>query len=325
MLRVTGAKLFCALTALITLISTAKIAEAGALHTPVLPAWGRPTTNAQAVATSSTYQEWDAPSPTGEVPGPSSPLAAQAFVNPNANNTTQAVWYDSSASTDDAFQVGTDVYSFDGIISPVVVVPGYNKSDSQLNVSVEVQTFGGTIDTNALTATYTDPSGNAQSFLVSTLPSFSYSQAYNDGGTPFGAFGTAYVIDNLWTFTLPQDTASLTLSFGWGVTSSALQALSVDTSLSSASTGPSLPGDLNDDGIVNSQDLALVASSWMASGKNVADVNGDGIVNSQDLAIVSSNWLKTDGSTSNAVKVPEPSALMLAALGGLALLAWRRR
>ncbi len=186
MLRVTGAKLFCALTALITLISTAKIAEAGALHTPVLPAWGRPTTNAQAVATSSTYQEWDAPSPTGEVPGPAVRLPRQAFVNPNANNTTQAVWYDSSASTDDAFQVGTDVYSFDGIISPVVVVPGYNKSDSQLNVSVEVQTFGGTIDTNALTATYTDPSGNAQSFLVSTLPSFSYSQAYNDGGTPFG-------------------------------------------------------------------------------------------------------------------------------------------
>ena len=247
--------------------------------------------------------------PTGAVPSPSSPLAVQTFVNPNANNTTQPVWYDSSASTDDAFQVGTDVYSFDGVISPVVVIPGYDQAGSQLNVSVEVQTFGGTIDTSDLTATYTDPGGNAHSFLVSTLPSYFYSEAYNDGGSSLGAFGTAYVIDNLWTFTLPQDTASLTLSFGWGVTSSALQALSVDTSLSSAETVPPLMGDLNGDHIVNSQDLALVASSWMAPGKNVADVNGDGIVNSQDLAIVSSNWLKTDGTAANAVKVPEPSAL----------------
>ncbi|HVU89305.1 MAG TPA: dockerin type I domain-containing protein [Pirellulales bacterium] len=51
-----------------------------------------------------------------------------------------------------------------------------------------------------------------------------------------------------------------------------------------------LPGDANGDGIVNSQDLALVSSSWLSSGP-VADDNGDGIVNSQDLALISSQWL----------------------------------
>jgi hypothetical protein len=51
-----------------------------------------------------------------------------------------------------------------------------------------------------------------------------------------------------------------------------------------------LPGDINGDGIVNSQDLALVSSGWLSSGPT-GDDNGDGIVNSQDLALVSSQWL----------------------------------
>lgn len=81
-----------------------------------------------------------------------------------------------------------------------------------------------------------------------------------------------------------------------------------------------LIGDVNGDHIVNAQDLALVSSSWLATGTNAADVNSDGIVNSQDLALVSSNWLATDSPAASAA-VPEPSTLILAALGGLALLA----
>ncbi len=53
-----------------------------------------------------------------------------------------------------------------------------------------------------------------------------------------------------------------------------------------------LPGDVNQDGIVNSQDLAAVASSWLTAGV-AGDVNADGIVNSQDLATISSQWLST--------------------------------
>lgn len=96
----------------------------------------------------------------------------------------------------------------------------------------------------------------------------------------------------------------------------------------------SLPGDVNNDGIVNSQDLALISSSWLATGSGLAaDANHDGIVNSQDLAVVSSNWLATSGGNSPAVgaaaAVPEPGSFVLAAFGfalivGRAAQVWRR-
>ncbi len=48
----------------------------------------------------------------------------------------------------------------------------------------------------------------------------------------------------------------------------------------------SLKGDVNGDGIVNIQDLVLVASNLGKTGQNAADVNGDGVVNIQDLVLV---------------------------------------
>ncbi|MFZ9915983.1 MAG: dockerin type I domain-containing protein [Phycisphaerales bacterium] len=48
------------------------------------------------------------------------------------------------------------------------------------------------------------------------------------------------------------------------------------------------PGDLNGDGTVNGQDLAILLSAWGGTGP--ADINGDGTVNGQDLAILLSNW-----------------------------------
>jgi hypothetical protein len=86
-----------------------------------------------------------------------------------------------------------------------------------------------------------------------------------------------------------------------------------------------VPGDTNGDAIVNGQDLALVSSDWLAKGRNaVGDVNSDGIVNGQDLALISSNWLAGSAPASAASAVPEPSSVIFAALGGLALLAMRQ-
>ena len=45
-------------------------------------------------------------------------------------------------------------------------------------------------------------------------------------------------------------------------------------------------GDVNRDGVLNAQDLALVAGRIGETGQNDADVNGDGIVNVQDLVLV---------------------------------------
>jgi hypothetical protein len=80
----------------------------------------------------------------------------------------------------------------------------------------------------------------------------------------------------------------------------------------------SLTGDVNGDGIVNGQDLALVSSNWLHTGSGVTgDVNHDGIVNGQDLALVSSNWLHTSGAGALVTTsgVPEPSSFALLALG----------
>ena len=90
---------------------------------------------------------------------------------------------------------------------------------------------------------------------------------------------------------------------------------------------PWAPGDLNGDGVVNGLDIALVASNWLRTGFNNADANGDGVVNGLDIALISANWLKTspNGGAGSGSAVPEPSAIVLAALGGLAVLACRRR
>lgn len=46
------------------------------------------------------------------------------------------------------------------------------------------------------------------------------------------------------------------------------------------------PADVNGDGVVNIQDLVLVASSFGQTAQSKADVNGDGVVNIQDLVLV---------------------------------------
>ena len=49
---------------------------------------------------------------------------------------------------------------------------------------------------------------------------------------------------------------------------------------------PKLKGDVTGDGVVNIQDLVLVASSFGQTGQNSADVNADGVVNIADLVLV---------------------------------------
>ena len=56
---------------------------------------------------------------------------------------------------------------------------------------------------------------------------------------------------------------------------------------SDSTTSPeTLKEDVNGDGVVNTQDLVLVASSYGQTGENAADVNGDGIVHIYDIILV---------------------------------------
>jgi PEP-CTERM motif/Neprosin len=93
-------------------------------------------------------------------------------------------------------------------------------------------------------------------------------------------------------------------------------------------SGPNFtPGDVNHDGIVNAADIGVIASDWMHTGIGApGDANNDGIVNASDIEVVASHWLWTpQGAPGGNASVPEPSTLVLAALGALAPVAWRFR
>ena len=61
---------------------------------------------------------------------------------------------------------------------------------------------------------------------------------------------------------------------------------------------PRSAADVNGDGVVNIQDLGLVAARLGQTGENTADVNGDGVVNIQDL-------VKVAGAFDEAAAAPE--------------------
>ena len=100
-----------------------------------------------------------------------------------------------------------------------------------------------------------------------------------------------------------------------------------DTELVLSLSGALLPGDANGDGCVDDLDLTALAVNWQqaTSDWDKGDFNGDGIVNDLDLTALAVNWQTGCGGVGGlaAAGVPEPCALGLLALGGVAVL--RRR
>ena len=77
-----------------------------------------------------------------------------------------------------------------------------------------------------------------------------------------------------------------------------------------------IPGDANNDGIVDADDAARVAANWLARGATWAmgDFNEDTIVNEIDATILAANWQQSPVQPS--VAVPEPTTFLLM-FGGL--------
>jgi len=70
-------------------------------------------------------------------------------------------------------------------------------------------------------------------------------------------------------------------------------AMAFGVSPSTAQGQVSCAGDVNGDGVVNGNDLAIVLSSWgpcPGTGSCAGDISGDGVVNGNDLAILLSSW-----------------------------------
>ncbi len=88
--------------------------------------------------------------------------------------------------------------------------------------------------------------------------------------------------------------------------------------------GGPITGDLDGDGFVGIDDLNIVLANWnqnVPPANPLADPSGDGFVGIDDLNEVLGNW--NAGTPPAPAAVPEPAAVALLGLGGLAML--RRR
>ena len=89
-----------------------------------------------------------------------------------------------------------------------------------------------------------------------------------------------------------------------------------------------VPGDADQDGDVDIEDLSLLASNWDTCGKTWSDgdFTNDGCVDIEDLSLLASNWgFGTAGQAAAApAAVPEPTTLGLLATVAAPLLRRRR-
>ena len=76
--------------------------------------------------------------------------------------------------------------------------------------------------------------------------------------------------------------------------------------VTSVSEPAQLAGDLNADGVVNIQDLVLVALQFGQTGQHTADINEDGVVNIQDLVLIAGAFDTTASAPAAHSQVVEP-------------------
>jgi len=201
-----------------------------------------------------------------------------------------------NANVNAPFVLGAFVYNTLGY---AVANANYGIYQTQLQAPID-GTQHGPSGTIMYTAVWTgsDYLGNA----LNTVGSGSSVVTYGDSGSATGNWANA-------------GTASSSVAFSiYGISSPIVVPLTADA---------------NGDMIVNGQDVALVASNWLASGSNPADVNHDHIVNGQDIALIASNWLNTGylppSGTAATAAIPEPASLFLAVWLALPLLLKRLR
>ncbi|HEY7086896.1 MAG TPA: dockerin type I domain-containing protein, partial [Tepidisphaeraceae bacterium] len=100
--------------------------------------------------------------------------------------------------------------------------------------------------------------------------------------------------------------------------------LSFDKSYKSTSlslVASAVGGDANLDGMIDVNDLDLLAQHWQASGNWLGgDFNGDGMVDATDLGILATHWQGDASSLQTAlqgISLPEPGVLSLIVLASL--------
>ncbi len=98
-------------------------------------------------------------------------------------------------------------------------------------------------------------------------------------------------LNNVDLFAVSNPLQKTGLSFTFNGQSFAIPTQKIAIIDTGTSSSPTLKGDLNHDGIVNSLDWSIMNNKWF-SNDTTADLNNDGIVNSLDFSIMNGNWSK---------------------------------
>jgi hypothetical protein len=170
---------------------------------------------------------------------------------------------------------------------------------------------------------------------------FAYARGINDSGVIVGNEGTsvgkalvnyagvAGADVDLNTLLSPISGAGWSLSYAYGIDNNG-DIVGRGKNSSGITHGyllkPAMAGDANLDGTVNINDLSKVLTNYDKTGMQWADgdFDGGGTVNINDLSKVLTNYDKTASAAAGIHAVPEPSTLLLLAIGLIAY-AWRKR
>ena len=141
------------------------------------------------------------------------------------------------------------------------------------------------------TVSITSPTNNA--LVHGPISSFEATVTANDGGS---ITNVQLLVDGTSVQTLssaPYNFALNTLNLPNGSHTIEVEATDDQGLVGSQSISVVVSnGDINQDGKVNIEDLAIMAANWGNSGATYAqgDINGDGVVNINDLAIMANDW-----------------------------------
>ncbi len=130
--------------------------------------------------------------------------------------------------------------------------------------------------------------------------------------------GGSYTVD---TTTYVQEGDELFIAIGY-LSNDGSDSTFVDLTFQ---VGPTLMGDVDLSGYVDDDDLSILLANWnLYADWTTGDLDQNGFVADNDLSLILASW--NDGTPPlDGSAVPEPTTLVLLAVGGLALIRCKRR
>jgi len=219
------------------------------------------------------------------------------------------------------------IYRINGSTSGLIAPTAFVNNDQSGTFYDSVPLFHFVMDAGGVTPI--QPSGSDPVQVGSGSPPMPFDLTISGISTYAGPFGDIPLVsftggtdadrmfhpDRITFEDLPEDWTATVLQTDSGVT------------LNLTQPTPDLPGDANDNGFVDDDDLAVLLSNWEQDPGTITtwelgDFTADTDVDDDDLAVLLGNWT---GSPPGGAAVPEPATLALLGLGGLAAIRRRRK